>query len=68
MNDDELRHIFAEIHDGRGNHGSFLRTFALTYLWADEQNRVILRGPAKTLVAKYRLSDYLSNFTIGVKK
>lgn len=62
MTDDQLRHIFVEIADGRGNHGSFVRSFAVAYMWADEGNKMILREAAKTLVNKYSLDKYLDNY------
>ena len=59
---DEIRHIFVEIYNGRGNHGSFLRKFADAYLQADALNVVILHDVSQKIIAKYNLDKYLDNF------
>lgn len=59
MTQDQLHHIFVEVHGGRGMHGSFLRAFADCYLKADLLNKEILHKAAEVLVSKYRLSEYL---------
>jgi hypothetical protein len=65
MNDQELKHIYIEILNGRGNRGSFLRAFAEAYCWADEENLIILRSAAYTIAAKYNLLDYLDNYEVS---
>lgn len=60
---DELHHIFVEIHQGRNNHGSFLRAFADAFTRADDVNVQILMVPAILLVEKYHLEQYLDNYT-----
>jgi hypothetical protein len=64
MTDQELKHIYVEIAQGRGGHGSFLCAFAQAYLWADDENALILRAAAITIAAKYRLTDYLDNYEV----
>jgi hypothetical protein len=62
VTDSELRHIFVEIFNGRGNHGSFLRAFAEAFLLADMDNWHLMRGSARAIVGKYQLTDYLDTF------
>ena len=62
MTEDEIRHIFVEIADGRGNHGSFLRSFAAAVLWADEHNFQLLLPAMKAIVIKYNLEYHLHNY------
>jgi hypothetical protein len=58
----ELRHIYLEIANGRGQHGSFLRSFAEAYLRADPEDQKYLYKTACLFVEKYSLDRYLSNF------
>lgn len=60
MTYNQLHHIFAEIHHGRGNHGSFLRAFAQAFLYADDSNALLLTPAAISLVEKYNLLPYLN--------
>jgi hypothetical protein len=62
VTDQELLHIYVEVASGRGNHGSFLTSFATTVAYADPENFILLRSAARTLVDKYRLADYLDNY------
>ena len=62
MTDAELRHIFVEIFNGRGNHGSFLRAFAEAFILADMDNWHLLRPAARAIAGKYHLTDYLDTF------
>jgi hypothetical protein len=59
--DEELAYIFVEIMNGRGNHGSFLRSFATAVAFADADNFSILRPVAHALVVKYNLRRYLED-------
>jgi hypothetical protein len=58
MEQQRLRYIWVEVHNGRGNHGDFLRAFASAYVRADPPNEYILRPAAEALVAKYNLQTY----------
>ena len=62
MTKSQLHHIFIEIHDSWGQHGSFLTAFAETYINADYANELLLRQAAQTLVEKYNLEKYLDNY------
>jgi hypothetical protein len=58
----KVRHVWIEIANGRGAHGSFLRSFAEAMLRADDANWELLRGPSNSLIWKYELDKYLDNF------
>lgn len=59
---EQLLHIFREIHNGRGGHGSFLMVFASVMMAADYSNLYLLRSAAQSLVDKYHLDQYLDNW------
>lgn len=62
LTNEQLLHIFREIHDGRGQHGSFLSAFAIAMVSADYSNLYLLRPAAQSLVDKYQLDQYLDNY------
>lgn len=47
--------IFTSVANGVGNHGSFLRSFAVAYCMADSENAKILRDAAVEIILKYEL-------------
>jgi len=59
LSGEEILHIFREIHHGRGNHGSFLRSLAITIISADYENFELLRPAAEQIITKYQLQEYL---------
>ena len=59
MTNDELKFIYVEVANGRGNHGSFLRAFAEAVIRADALNFEVLKPAATELVFKYDLDKYL---------
>lgn len=67
MTDSELRHIYVEIFNGRGNHGSFLRAFSEAFLLADMDNWHLMKPAAIAIAGKYQLLDYLDTFPSPVK-
>lgn len=56
--------IFKEVANGRGDHGSFLRSFADAVVRADEENLVVLYETALKLICKYQLRDYVQPQTV----
>lgn len=62
MNDEQVLHIAKEIANGRGGHGSFLRSFAETVISADPSNFAIMRSAALLVYGKYDLDRYLDNY------
>jgi hypothetical protein len=62
VTDAELRYIYVEIFNGRGNHGQFLRAFSEAFCLADSQNWALMRKCAERLVIKYNLMKYLDTF------
>ena len=65
MSDAQLLHIFADIANGRGQHGGFLRSFAEAVIRADPPNFAMLRPAMKALIEKYSLDRYLDTFQVG---
>jgi hypothetical protein len=63
MTNEQLRYIFLEIINGRGNHGSFLRAFSEALILADDENFAMMKGIAVLLVEKYNLYSYLEEKT-----
>ncbi len=59
----QLHYIYREIAFGRGGHGSFLRAFSDAYIRADGENKDLLDAAANNIVKKYRLNQYLDNFS-----
>jgi hypothetical protein len=62
MTQEEILHIFVEVANGRGHHGSFLRAFASAVAHADDANIRILTPSAEVLIKKYGLEKYLDTF------
>lgn len=62
MIDQEILHIFVEIHNGRGRHGGFITSFAAAVMYADPSNFALVRPFALLLISKYGLGKYLDNF------
>lgn len=60
---EKLRHIFSEITNGRGEHGSFLHSFAKCYLDAGAENEALLNKAAIVIAEKYNIIKYLDNYT-----
>ena len=58
MRDEEILHIFTEIAQGRGRHGSFLMAFAQAVMCADPSNFALIRPFASVLISKYGLEKY----------
>lgn len=56
-----IHHVFAEIAQGRGNHGSFLTAFAEAVCAADDMNLALLGPVAAQIISKYGLTKYLDN-------
>lgn len=59
---EQLLHIFVEVSQGRGKHGSFVTAVANAYVNADGSNRLLILDAAKAVVQKYGLEKYLDNF------
>lgn len=62
MRDDQILHVFVEIANGRGRHGSFLQNFADTIIAADPSNFALMRPTAMLVIGKYDLDKYLDNY------
>jgi hypothetical protein len=65
VNDRQILHIFVEIAQGRGRHGSFLVSFAESVMSADGPNFAALRLVALVLIQKYGLEKYLDTFEVS---
>jgi hypothetical protein len=62
LSDSRILHIFVEVANGRGEHGSFLVSFAEALQRADPENFSMLRLTALEVINKYGLAKYLDNF------
>jgi hypothetical protein len=61
-NTSQMRHIFTEVSQGRGQHGGFLCAFADAVVRADPTNLVLLKSAMELLIVKYELGRYLDNY------
>lgn len=49
--------IMINIHNGVGNHGSFVKSIADAYIKADFENRVLLDTVMDQIIIKYNLNQ-----------
>lgn len=62
-NEEIVRSIFVNVYHGVGRHGNFLVKFSDAYLYADSENKELLKEVAIKLIEKYKLNN--TTYTIG---
>lgn len=65
LSDAEIRHIFVEVSEGRGNCGDFMIGVAAAVRYADPFNFELIREAACSVIDKYELRKYLDTFEGG---
>jgi hypothetical protein len=56
IEDERIRACYRPVAAGVGNHGTFLRSFALAVVNADAGNFVVLKQAAQYLIKKFQLT------------
>lgn len=52
-----MQRIWLNVSNGVGKHGDFLKTFALAYVRADEDNKVKLYSASIAFIEKYKFNE-----------